>query len=102
MVERSKLEVAYWPNPPGGLPTLRRTLRGRVYEFALPAHGWLSVYEVAAVLGKDPATVWRWIQGENPRFAVKRKGGRWWIKALHVARYLKQTRPTEKGTFLTG
>ena len=98
MTTRRRLEVAYWPNPPGGLPTLRSYLDGRVYEFALPSRGWLSVAEVAAVFGVSVVTVWRWLQKDRPRFRVKHKDGRWWVSASDVARHLERTRErTEKG-----
>lgn len=97
---RGKCEVAYWPNPPGGLPTLRYTLRGRSYEFPLPSRGWLSLMEVAAVLGTSDVQVWRWVQGDKPRFRVRREGRRWWVSASDLARYLDRTGAPAKGIFL--
>ena len=98
MATRRNLEVAYWPNPPGGLPTLRSYLNGRVWECALPSRGWLTMAEVAAVFGVNVSTVWGWQNDKDkPRFRTKRDGFRWLVSASDVARYVDRTRkPTEK------
>lgn len=92
MPSRPTYEVAYWPNPPGGFPTLYRRTQHRVYEYQLPERGLLKIAEVAAVFGVTTKTIWRWSSpqrpGERPRFRVVTVNGRRGIRAGDVLRYL--------------
>lgn len=86
------LVEVYWDNPPGpqqGL-TIRRIIRGHVYERIVGPHGLLGVHEAAEALGLHFLSVYRAVK--EGRLAAVRKSGQILIPLHQVKRYRAKSR----------
>lgn len=83
----------FWGNPPGAQQgvTVRRRIRGKVYQRDVGAYGSLDVHEAAEVLGMNFLSVYRAVQAGRLR-AVKKKNAPLMIPLGEVKRYLSQRR----------
>ena len=76
--------------------TVERHIDGRRYMAEVPVNGDLSLREVAAFFGVDPATVWRWVTGK--RLVGRKERGQLRVPVREVFRFERR----EFGPWLSG